>query len=230
MDKPVVAVYLDELMFLSRLMTLQADRLRQAANDWGPVFASAAASIRKMMAGDRTADTPEYRATLMEALSHQDTILLALDGFLAAWARASLMLWPAPLGTEEHKAAARIRGRLLQEMLRIKDSDAYRLKDRALRNNWMHYDEKLDDVLRQRGASIVPTEFLSPLLPHPGFVMRAFDLPSLTVTFAGDHGTKLDELFDVAEDLGRRAGGAKYEYLALGGSGVPLPAVVDPGA
>ena len=224
MDKAALAVYLDELSFLSRMMHLQAGRPKQAAADWGPAFTSAATSIRRMMAGDRTADTPEYRATLNEALSHQDSVLLAMDGFLAAWARASLMLWPAPIRDAEHKKAAHRRGRLLRAVLHIAKG-GHPLEDRELRDAWMHYGERLDDALKDIGPSAVGVEFTSPLLPQPGFVMRAFDLPSLTVTFAGKQRTDLARLFDAAEDLGRRAGGAKYEYYALGGAGLPLPSV-----
>lgn len=212
-NKASARIYLDELLFLGRIMALQSDRLRKAAIDWGPVFTTAAVAIRRMMAGDRSADTPEYRNALEQVMAHQDEVLMALDGFLAAWSRASLILWPAPRGPAALRARAEARGAYLCEMMRIDESHV--LHDRELRDHWVHYDERLDAALEEYGANVQSLDFTTRLLPQGGFVMWQFDLSALELTFRGEHRYQLVTLFDAVEDLRSRAGGAIYEHYAL---------------
>ena len=64
----------------------------------------------------------------------------AISGLLSAWARASLILFPTR-GSKE-------RGRVLRELIGVDADDEFRHRD--LRDDWVHFDERLDEALAEQ--------------------------------------------------------------------------------
>lgn len=77
-------------------------------------------------------------------MREQSRLFDALEAFLAAWARISLILFPVlrPDGTPTSRAA---RGSSLRQHLAITESSP--LAVREFRDSWMHFDERLDAAL-----------------------------------------------------------------------------------
>jgi len=67
-------------------------------------------------------------------------LYVSIEGFLAGYARSSLLLFPG-----RQRPFTQQRGRALREFLGIPDDDP--IGNRRLRNDWMHYDERLDDLI-----------------------------------------------------------------------------------
>ncbi len=96
----------------------------------------------------RAADEEEEAeaASVHESIRQQAFIFDALEAFLSAWARVSLLIFPVigrgPLaGWREERAAT------LQKLLMVVDLQI--IEDRDLRDAWMHFDERLDDMVRE---------------------------------------------------------------------------------
>ena len=68
----------------------------------------------------------------------------SVSGLLFAWARASMILFPNG-GDEE-------RGAVLRARLEVDETSF--LRDRELRNDWVHFDERLDTAIAKDPASI----------------------------------------------------------------------------
>jgi hypothetical protein len=64
-----------------------------------------------------------------------------IEGFLTAYARSSMLLFPPKKG-----GFARKRGAALREFLQIRDD--HPIGTRTLRDDWMHLDERLDNVVQ----------------------------------------------------------------------------------
>jgi hypothetical protein len=79
---------------------------------------------------------------LVASLFHPDEVMRRAQAFLSHAARASRLLWPQP----GHGPSARKRlerGRMLRDLLGIPDT--HPLAIRRLRNDWEHFDERLDE-------------------------------------------------------------------------------------
>ncbi len=74
---------------------------------------------------------------LQQKVATHTRIFDLLEAFLAGWARLSLLLFP-----DDSTAFTQHRGQILQRILDLRDSSVF--ADRALRNSWMHFDERLD--------------------------------------------------------------------------------------
>jgi hypothetical protein len=116
------ATYLEELTTLCSTMLWHADRFLSARREW----------------------------LESEDIRLQGEMRVAMEGFLTAWARTSLLLFPAtPERKRDAKESAEARGSTLRQILEV-DGD-HPLSDRGLRNAWMHYDERLDAALERHG-------------------------------------------------------------------------------
>lgn len=63
----------------------------------------------------------------------------ALEAFLASWARASLIVFPA-----SRSSFGKARGAAVREKLQLPDKT---LDDRVLRDSWVHCDERIDAIV-----------------------------------------------------------------------------------
>jgi hypothetical protein len=83
-------------------------------------------------------------ANVNESIRQQALLFDSLEAFLAAWARLSLLLFPVVGGDSgapwrEQRAAA------LQRLLEIPELPI--IANRDLRDAWMHFDERLDQMI-----------------------------------------------------------------------------------
>lgn len=83
--------------------------------------------------------------TFYEKTRQQTHVFDSLEAFLAAWARVSLLLFPT--GKAEF---TKRRGRTLRRILGVQDTSI--LGNRALRDSWMHFDERLDQGVSGEGV------------------------------------------------------------------------------
>jgi len=96
----------------------------------------------------RAADEEEEAeaASAHESIRQQAFIFDALEAFLSAWARVSLLIFPV-IGRGPMAAWRDERATTLQNVLRV--SDLRIIEDRDLRDAWMHFDERLDDMVKE---------------------------------------------------------------------------------
>jgi hypothetical protein len=194
--------YLLELASLCEIMLTHAERIEDAAKEWHDHEAATRAAVRLSIQQPGAGGDRGTLDGVQQMVLSQGAIWLALDGFLASWARASLFLWPAPARhrTEAQRELSRARGEDLRAILEVKDD--HPLNDRDLRNDWMHYDERLDDALTLYGR-VTPQRFLrdGESEPDASLTMRLFDLTNLYVLFANERRYSLRSLFDAVRDL-----------------------------
>jgi hypothetical protein len=104
------------------------------------------ASRRAKRAGhirdSRTRDS--FDRALRRQLRAQTKAFDAIEAFLAAWARLSLLFFPSA-----RRPKARNRGEVLRKVYLV-DARTSPLADRQLRNAWMHFDERIDHALETR--------------------------------------------------------------------------------
>lgn len=205
--------YLLELADLGAMMGLHAERLRQAAAEWQGHDMAARIGVEISRRRPGATDMDALLGAIQEKTKRQGHAFVAIDGFLSAWARASLFLWPAPsrYRTDDQKAASRARGVYLREVLEIKDDHA--LNNRGLRNDWAHYDERLDDALATHGR-VTGQRFSPPQHGAGSLTMRTIDLVNMRVVFAGQNEYDLKLLFAAAADLERRVAAATHSLAA----------------
>ena len=124
------------------------------------------AGARAWLAGEEAldrADTAEraghvvlaptaYDAHHIQGVAYQTEVFDTLEALLALWARTSLLVYPLPArGKADDLGAFRAaRGARLQALLGLAPES--RLADREFRDAWMHFDERLDRAVRDRGT------------------------------------------------------------------------------
>lgn len=86
----------------------------------------------------------------------------AIQSILAAAGNASKILWPA-------RRSSLKRGKRLRDALGIKDENP--LSDRNIRNHFEHYDERIEDWLKEIQSSVYTDSVIDPFPPIWG---RAF--------------------------------------------------------
>lgn len=92
------------------------------------------------------------------AVSGETRLYGAIEAFLAAWARASLILSPSG-----DRGRYRRRGKHLCAVLGIREASLHtRPGDRSLRDGWMHLDEDLDDWAKQRDGQVAASSIGGP--------------------------------------------------------------------
>ncbi|MFL5579167.1 MAG: hypothetical protein ACJ8AO_02255, partial [Gemmatimonadaceae bacterium] len=115
-----------------------------------------------------------FTAELSGSASQQGAMFEALEAFLAAWARVSLLLFP----THGDKA----RGKALRDVLALTQLAV--LNDRELRDAWMHFDERLDAAVKA-GPSFNRHKWTRSITAEIASVrtLRLFDVDTLTIHF-----------------------------------------------
>jgi hypothetical protein len=146
-------------------------QLDEAAEQWKSHEVSADAI---MAAGRDDFDDDQFTAEMSGSRSQQGAMFEALEAFLAAWARVSLLLFP----THGDKA----RGKALRDVLALEKLAV--LDDRELRDAWMHFDERLDAAVRA-GPSFNRHKWTRSITAEISSVrtLRLFDVDTLTVHF-----------------------------------------------
>ncbi len=197
------ATYLAELENLCETMLLHAERFEEARQEWLQRRPRIASSRATQPSGGLT----ELGHSIAESIPLQGNMWVALEGFLTAWARASLMLFPAtPRGKKAKRARAEARSSHLRDVLTIDDS--HRLSDRGLRNSWMHFDEELDAALEEDGR-VTPQRFVEHFPSGASPTMRMIVVAENCVVFRDVDSYSLEELFAAGRDLSRRVQEAK---------------------
>lgn len=116
------------------------------------------------------------------------------SNFLQHSSAASRLLWPPGSGNRREKKRAKKRGEHLRAKIEIDDSEA--LKNRALRNHFEHFDERLDDWAETSPHKNIVDNMIGPRNAIAGDsvkdqdFMRLFDPTTKMLIFRG-------ELFDV---------------------------------
>ncbi len=129
-----LVLFLSELSNATAAALYRFSLLEQAASEW--------LTCTQRLARDEWLASEDPEARLQE----QTRIFEALEAFLAAWARVSLMLFPS-----SRTSTARKRAKVLRTALGITQESP--LTERNLRDSWMHFDERLDkaDATTQAG-------------------------------------------------------------------------------
>lgn len=102
------------------------------------------------VAGTRLA-TPRY----IDSITAETRFLAAVEAFVSAWTRASLILVPVKKGRHQK------RGLHLRRAVGLHERDILVLDNgrRSLRNAWMHLDEILGDWAGERRGDVQPSVF-----------------------------------------------------------------------
>lgn len=155
-----------------------------------------------------------------------------VQAFLGAAANVSKILWPVRVNDTNLRSRWRkFRGEKLRSELEIADSSA--LRDRTIRNVVEHYDERLDEVVRDVPLNYRDERRREPSLQAP---FRVLDLEARVIV-AGNNAMALGPI--VSELFRLRESCASLEPRAIGRHDVvamlaslrwpPLPSLFDPG-
>lgn len=180
----VELLYLSELDSLSRIMSTHADSLTAARAAW----IVADSNLKENVAAGLVA----------ERLTLQWSLWLPLESFLAAWARASLLLFPK-------KRSSKCRGDYLCKILRIPDD--HLLSNRTLRNDWMHFDERLDSAIESH-IDVQSQSFERELVCNSPVTVRTLIMEPFSVCFLNGTPQYLEPMFGAARELRERVGDA----------------------
>jgi hypothetical protein len=144
--KEIAKHYLFEVLREAEVLQESYRRFQEAAEDWLRTDA---------------VHEPDGQ-TLAENLRAERDMQVAIEGILSVYARISLFFFPE----SRSKQFGKERARVLRELTGI--DEKHPLGDRNLRNDWMHLDERIDQMVRQNR------------LPPVGFQLdQAHRLPSL---------------------------------------------------
>jgi len=196
------AHYAREVQELIATLLRRLDDLDAASAGW----------IEHDSAADRQLDDEskldvKWERTMAGVGASQMGFFDALDGFLAAWARLSLLFFPIEgRGGRDGAAFRRDRGVVLREQLRVADDSP--LADRDLRDSWMHVDERMDYLLAKGllsgGLRFVNSRQVGDFI---GKVPRLMAVDTRTVYYLKQKGetgsVKLSDLRTVLDDLQR---------------------------
>ena len=147
-----VGLYLNELRESVDGALFHYSKLEAFAADWLRTHQAAIAAAREWRPTASTRQT--YTENLGASGKIQAHTFDGLESFLAAFARVSLLIFPQRKRkgeNEEEWAFRRKRGATLRKLLRLTRSSP--LANRTLRDSWMHFDERLDRVVREGKAT-----------------------------------------------------------------------------
>jgi hypothetical protein len=135
-----IAPYLIELREIVEIAIYEYTRLDEAARRWYEIEQELMEQAKSWDFGEQ-----EFQAKLNDSPTRQTRIFNALSVFLAAWSRASLIIYP--LGGDDDLVEFRLeRGARLQHLLGLPGMSP--INNAALRDAWMHYDKHLDRAVR----------------------------------------------------------------------------------
>jgi hypothetical protein len=177
--------YLFEVVRESEIVEESYRRFEAAAEEW----------IKAQYAPERTVPV------VWKGTKAEKDMLVAIEGVLSGFARVSLFFFPAA----KPGSFADTRGEQLRSMLAIDGSSP--LANRTLRNHWMHFDERLDAHVQQKGQ--VPIGYFLQM-PHTirtetvGRTLRLIDPGAGNVHVLGEP-FSLRELADIVDYVGSQA-------------------------
>jgi hypothetical protein len=204
--------YLMEIRELADRVLFRLEQLEHVSNRWSAARAEADQLLSGRM--DPTDKTATYNA-LGRQLVEQGELFDQLEALLATWARLSLLLQPSATRGDAGGFAQR-RGELLRTLMGIKEQSI--LLDRELRNSWMHFDERLDHVIRLKGRWGNRHRFTesSEHERDAGTSIRTITVDRLEVTFLDNSGalktTSLRALRSPLLEIPERCRSATEEY------------------
>lgn len=137
-----IVPYLIELREITGTALEEFATLEEAARRWCGIEDQLTQQAR---ARASEFDENEFAAKLDDSPTRQTHIFDALSVFLAAWTRASLIIFPLD-GDDDLAGFRRERGAELQRLLGIPKTSV--INNAALRDAWMHYDQHLDRAVR----------------------------------------------------------------------------------
>jgi hypothetical protein len=173
-----------EIRELADRVLFRLETLERVTGRW----TAARAEADQLLSGrldpkDKTAADEALRRQVVEQGEFFDQI----EAMLATWARLSLLLQPSATKGEAGVFAQQ-RGELLRALMGIEKESA--LLDRDLRNSWMHFDERLDHIIRSKGTWGNRHRFThsSERERDAGTSIRMLTLDTLEVTFPDQSG------------------------------------------
>jgi hypothetical protein len=137
------AHYIREIQELVAALIKRLDDIDATAAVWVEHDASA----DRQLADETNLDEDEWDATMAAVDASQAGFFGALEGCLSAWARLSLLFFPNEGGDAMAKAFKKARGAALRDQLMV--ADDHPLGNRDLRNSWMHFDERMDQLISE---------------------------------------------------------------------------------
>lgn len=140
---PQVATYLLEVREVVELMLGRFTEIEAISGHWERAKSSEERQLEEWRTGG-TFNDDSWREVMSTRARSQAQYFLALEGYLAAWARLSLLLFPIS-GTGTLAQFRDERGHRLRTELGISSTSI--LADRELRDSWMHFDERLDAAI-----------------------------------------------------------------------------------
>lgn len=180
-------LHLEEMYDLCVHLRKRLERLRRISRRWK-------AADGRWAQMTETAGRPEYDNNAFIRLSqrvvhYQSDAWLEIEGFLATWARLSLILFPSRDTYEP-------RGAYLRDLLRVENESVF--AKRGVRDKWMHFDERLD-VLERDGVRLGRQGFRRSESRPP--VIRWIDLERARVGFHGVGEIDLAAIVKGADEL-----------------------------
>jgi hypothetical protein len=138
-----LTTYLLEVREVVELMMVRFSEIETISGRWADAKSSEEQQLAAHEADGRF-DDDAWSEVMSTRARSQAEYFLALEGYLAAWARLSLLLFPVT-GKDSLAQFRDNRGRRLREALDILPGSV--LADRELRDSWMHFDERLDAAI-----------------------------------------------------------------------------------
>ena len=114
-DRVAASLYLQEAYELVDALLFRLDRLDAAAARW---LAAHAISDEQLRTNPDEFDVEAFNSALRQSGREQTTIFDEVEAFLAAWARLSLLFWPAPSRSARYRAFTIARGECLTQVPR----------------------------------------------------------------------------------------------------------------
>lgn len=178
--------YLSEIRDLASSVLYRLRQLDAASGRWEAARADADSAL-----GVRAREyrREEHADALSRLTSEHREVFDELEALLAAWARLSLLLNPQK-GKGEAGVFALARGHVLRAVLAVSEQSP--LLDRDLRNSWMHFDERLDTVIRSTGRWGNRHRFIhsSDHASDQGSSIRLIEVDTLRVTYPDEKGDR----------------------------------------
>lgn len=212
LTNPQLATYLLEVREVVQLMLGRFDEILSISERWAEAKESQDKQLADWQAGAGF-DDDTWRKTMWIRGKYQEKYFNAVEGFLAGWARLSLLLFPIE-GQDSLVAFRLERGRRIRETLGVVPDSI--LADRELRDSWMHFDERLDRAIAE-GTFVERHQFLrsSEAGPFTDKTVALLEVDSLVVRYSTRRGQQaaMDlrvlrrALIDVREALKRTTTG-----------------------
>jgi len=140
---------------------------------------------------EKRGKAPQLLPLLPALLNTKREMWYSIESFLSAWARTSLIFFPDQRGDQA-------RGQYLRKVFQM-DED-HIIGNRKLRNDWMHFDERLDKALKT-ACDITPYDFVKRVGESKRLVLCEIATESFKITFLGKESHDLDPVTKVAEPL-----------------------------